>query len=97
MAEAPTFYGIFLFMLVSSALVVLWPSLPLVRVMVSSQTLNGILLPVVLISMLRLVNSPRLMGAHVNGAAANLIAGATTALLILLTIALLVLTLLGRA
>jgi NRAMP (natural resistance-associated macrophage protein)-like metal ion transporter len=97
MAEAPTFYGIFLFMLVSSAVVVLWPSLPLVRVMVSSQTLNGILLPVVLISMLRLVNSPRLMGAHVNGAAANLIAGATTALLILLTIALLVLTLLGRA
>lgn len=95
--QAPVFYGVFLFILITSAAVVLWPGLPLVSVMVSSQTLNGILLPVVLISMLRLVNDRRLMGEHVNGPFENVVAIATTFLIILLTGALLILTLLGRA
>lgn len=91
-AQAPVFYGLFLAVLVTSALVVLWPGLPLVRVMVASQTLNGILLPAVLIIMLRLVNDRRLMGDRVNAPAANLIAWVTTALLIALTVTLLVLS-----
>ncbi len=93
MSQAPVFYGLFLAVLVTSALVVLWPGLPLVKVMVSSQALNGILLPVVLYSMLRLVNDRRLMGDRVNGSGANLIAGATTVLLVLLSVALLVFSL----
>ncbi len=92
-AQAPVFYGLFLTVLVTSALVVLWPGLPLVRVMVASQTLNGILLPAVLIIMLRLVNDRRLMGQHVNGPAANVIAWAVSGLLIGLTVLLLVLSL----
>ncbi len=89
-AQAPVFYGLFLAVLVTSALVVLWPGLPLVRVMVASQALNGILLPAVLIIMLRLVNDRRLMGRKVNGSAANAIALVTTASLIILTVVLLV-------
>lgn len=92
-SQAPVFYGLFLFVLASSALVVLWPGLPLVRVMVSSQALNGVLLPIVLIVMLKLVNDRRLMGAYVNGSGANLVAGATTVLLVVLSVALLVLSL----
>jgi Mn2+/Fe2+ NRAMP family transporter len=91
--QAPVFYSLFLFVLVTSALVVLWPRLPLVSVMVSSQALNGILLPVVLVVMLKLVNDRRLMGVHVNGSGANLVTGATTVLLILLSVALLALSL----
>lgn len=89
-AEAPVFYGLFLAVLVTSALVVLWPGLPLVRVMVASQALNGILLPVVLVIMLRLVNDRRLMGHKVNSSGANIVALATSAILILLTLVLLV-------
>jgi hypothetical protein len=74
------------------ALVVLWPGLPLVAIMVASQALNGILLPVVLLIMLRLVNDRRLMGAHTNGGASNAIAWATGALLIALSGTLLVLS-----
>lgn len=92
-SQAPVFYGLFIAVLATSALVVLWPGLPLVRVMVSSQALNGILLPVVLVVMLRLVNDRRLMGDEVNRPTANLIAGATTALLIILSAALLFLSL----
>ena len=91
-AQAPIFYGLFLAVLGASALVILWPGLPLIPVMVASQTLNGILLPVVLIIMLRLVNDRRLMGEHINSAAANAIAGATTAALVGLSLALLLLT-----
>jgi len=89
-AEAPVFYGLFLAVLVTSALVVLWPGLPLVRVMVASQALNGILLPAVLVIMLRLVNDRRLMGRKVNSSGANAVAVATSAILILLTLVLLV-------
>ncbi len=84
-SQAPIFYGLFLAVLAGSALVVLWPRLPLVPVMVASQALNGILLPAVLVIILRLVNDRRLMGDSVNGRGANLVAGATIALLILLT------------
>ncbi|MDR7483249.1 MAG: Nramp family divalent metal transporter [Armatimonadota bacterium] len=88
-AQAPVFYGLFLTVLAASALLVLWPGLPLIPVMVFSQALNGVLLPAVLLTMLRLVNDPRLMGAHVNGPAANAIAGTVTAALVLLTLVLL--------
>ncbi len=91
--QAPVFYGLFLALLGISALIVLWPGLPLVPIMVASQALNGVLLPAVLFVMLRLVNDHRLMGELVNRPASNVIAGATTALLVLLSLALLVMSL----
>ncbi len=96
MRQAPVFYSIFLTVLSVSALIVLSPGLPLIPVMVASQALNGFLLPVVLIAMLRLVNDWRLMGNQVNRTGTNLIAGGTAALLIALTVVLLILTLSGR-
>ncbi|MDQ7849779.1 MAG: divalent metal cation transporter [Armatimonadota bacterium] len=97
LAQAPVFYGLFLTVLAASALVILWPGLPLIPVMVASQALNGILLPVVLVIMLRLVNDRRLMGAHTNGAAGNAVAWATTVLLVGLSLALLLVTVLQGA
>jgi len=51
---------------------------------------NGILLPIVLIIMLRLVNDPGLMGAYVNSKRKNVITWITVTVLILLTVMLLV-------
>ncbi len=87
--QAPVFYGLFLMVLGVSALVILWPGLPLIPVMLASQTLNGILLPVILLIMLRLVNDPRLMGERVNSPATNAVAWATTVALIGLSLFLL--------
>jgi len=50
------------------------PGLPLVSVMVLSQVVNGILLPVILIFMLRIVSDPLVMGEHVNGPVYNVLA-----------------------
>jgi Mn2+/Fe2+ NRAMP family transporter len=56
--------------------------------MMASQTLNGVLLPVILIVMLRLVNDKRRMGRWVNGRFFNGLSWATVAALILLTVVL---------
>jgi Mn2+/Fe2+ NRAMP family transporter len=55
-----------------------------------SQTINGILLPIVLIIMLKLVNDRELMGEFVNSKRMNVITWITVAVLILLTVMLLV-------
>jgi Mn2+/Fe2+ NRAMP family transporter len=66
--------------------VVLIPGLPLVGAILVSANLNGILLPVVLVFMLRLVNNPRIMGRYVNPPWLNLLAWTLTGMVVLLTL-----------
>lgn len=69
--EAPQFYTLYTVLIASGALSVLVPGLPLIRVMIWSQVVNGLLLPVVLVFMLILVNDRSQMGFFVNGRAYN--------------------------
>jgi Mn2+/Fe2+ NRAMP family transporter len=89
-SEAPVFYWLYTILLASGAAVILLPNVPLVKVAVLSQVLNGVLLPFVLIFMLLLVNKAELMGVHVNSRLFNVIALATTIIMIVLTVAMLV-------
>ena len=66
------------------------PGIPLVPVMWLSQVANGVLLPVILILMIRLANSRRIMGNHVNGRLSNVVAWFTAIFVALATVALLV-------
>jgi Mn2+/Fe2+ NRAMP family transporter len=91
--EAPVFFGIFTGIIVIGALVILLPVQSLVQLMLSSQTLNGVLLPVILVVMLRLVNDRRLMGRYVNGRVFNLLTWTVAAVLIILTLMLVVMSL----
>ena len=84
-SEAPVFMGLYTALIVIGAIVVLVPGLPLFGVILVSLNLNGILLPIVLIFMLRLVNKPRLMGGHTNPLWLNVVAWGLTGLIILLT------------
>jgi len=83
--EARQFYWLFTGIVAVGAAVVLIPRLPLIRIMLVSQIVNGILLPFVLIYMLRLANDEKLMGIHRNGRWLNLIAWTTTVVMIALT------------
>jgi NRAMP (natural resistance-associated macrophage protein)-like metal ion transporter len=87
--EAPLFYGIFTATMFLGAAVVLLPNVPLLAAMLVSQDVNGALLPVVLIFMLKLVNNRRIMGEHVNGRAQNVLAWSAVVFLIALTVILL--------
>src|SRR5207248_10452801 len=83
--EAPAFFGIFTGLIVLAALAVLIPGVPLVQLILLSQDVNGLILPAILAYMLVLVNDRRIMGRYVNGRIANLVAGATVLLLVVLT------------
>jgi NRAMP (natural resistance-associated macrophage protein)-like metal ion transporter len=89
--EAPIFFGIFTALIVLGAAIVLLPIQSLVQTMMASQTLNGVLLPVILIVMLLLINDKRLMGKFVNGRVFNILAWVFVVALIALT-AMLVIT-----
>lgn len=88
--EAPQFLGFYTAFIVIGAGVILLPNAPLIKIMYLSQTINGMLLPVVLIIMLRMVNDASIMGEFVNSKRMNVIAWFTVAVLILLTVMLLV-------
>jgi Mn2+/Fe2+ NRAMP family transporter len=94
-SEAPIFNGLYTALIAIGAAFVLLPGLPLFQVIVATQFLNGLLLPIVLIFVLRLVNDRELMGQHTNNLVFNVLSYATTAILVLLTIALLVFSILG--
>jgi len=91
--QAPVFFGIYTALIVLGAGIILLPIRSLVATMMASQTLNGILLPVILVVMLRLINDRRSMGRYANGRAMNVISWAMVAVLIGLTLILLVTTL----
>ena len=75
--EAPIFVGIFTFLVAVGAAIAVIPNLPLIRVLLVTQVINGLLLPVVLFAVLRLVNSRDLMGSQVNGPLYNVAAWLT--------------------
>ena len=99
--EAPIFLGVFTFLVVLGALIAVMPGLSLIQVLLVTQVINGLLVPVVLVACLRLVNNRELMGPHVNGPIYNLAAWLTTivvsALSILFILATLFPTIVARA
>ena len=86
--EAPVFYWLYTILIVAGAGVILTPNLPLVKITILSQVVNGAVLPFVLIFMLLLINRKELMGDYVNSRFFNVVAWATTVLVIGLTTAL---------
>ena len=88
-SEAPIFNGLLTFFIFAPAAVAIIPHLPLVRVILLSQDVNGILLPIILIYVLKIVNDESVMGDHVNGPVYNVIAWAFAIALIALTVVLL--------
>jgi NRAMP (natural resistance-associated macrophage protein)-like metal ion transporter len=79
--EAPVFQGLFTGMVALGALVALIPGLPLIQLLIIVQVINGMLLPILLVYILKLVNDRRLMGRYTNGPVKNAIALGTTVLL----------------
>ena len=94
-SDARAFFSIYTFVLVAGALIVLLPGLDLLPLIVASQNLQGLLLPIVLVFMVVLVNDKRLMGRHRNGRVANLLAWSAVGLVVILDVVLLGVSFLG--
>ena len=87
MSEAPIFYTLYTLLIAVGACVVLVPGFPLVRMIVLSQVLNGMLLPFVLIPMVLLINKRDLMQEWVNPRWFNLVSWFVVVVMIGLTLA----------
>jgi len=90
--EAPIFYWLFTGLIVVGGGVVMWPQFPLVKMILFSQVINGVLLPVVLIFMTLLINKKKLMHEWINSRFYNFVSWAAVALMIGLTMALVALS-----
>jgi len=94
--EAKEFYTLYTGILIISALIILIPGAPLIKISIWSQVINGILLPVVLISMILLINNKKIMGTYVNNMTQNIIGWTAVILLIGLSLILLIIPFFSR-
>jgi len=86
--EAPRFYMLYTGFIVGGGLLMLIPRIPLISVMFISQTMNGVLLPVVLVCMLLICNDREIMGDYVNKETFNTISWVIVLAVTALTLAL---------
>jgi NRAMP (natural resistance-associated macrophage protein)-like metal ion transporter len=90
--DAPVFFSIYTGMIILGGLIILLPIKSLVQTMMISQTFNGVLLPIILLAMLKLINDKRLMGKYVNRGFMNVITWIVVVILILLALILIIAT-----
>lgn len=86
-SEAPVFYWLYTILIIAGAGVILLPNIPLVRISILSQVVNGAVLPFVLIAMLVLINKSDLMGKYTNSRIFNVIAWSATIITVVMTVA----------
>jgi len=88
--EAPEFYWLYTAIIVLSAGMILMPGVPLLQIILTSQILNGLLLPVILVFMALLIRRRELMGEYVNGPVYDVVTWGTTVILVGLALAMVV-------
>ncbi len=93
--EAPIFMWLFSGLIFIGAALALIPGLPLIQVLIGVYVLNGLLLPIELFAILRLVNNRELMGNQTNHGFYNLLAWGVTIIVSLLSLSLIATTVLG--
>ncbi len=94
--EAKEFYTLYTGILVISAIIIMIPHAPLIEISIWSQVINGILLPVVLVSMILLINNRKIMGIYVNNTMQNVIGWGAVVILTGLSLLLLVMPFISR-
>jgi Mn2+/Fe2+ NRAMP family transporter len=91
--DARMFYGLYTALIVVGGGIILLPNAPLLKILVLSQVANGVWLPIVMVLILLLIRRKDLMGDRVNGRFFNLLAWVISIALIIVTLALVYVTL----
>jgi NRAMP (natural resistance-associated macrophage protein)-like metal ion transporter len=93
--EAPLFYGLYTALIALGAGTIMFvPESKLIGIMLFSQAANGVLLPLILVLMLKLINDKSLMGEYVNSRGKNVAVWAQAIVMIILAATLTVQTVL---
>ena len=88
--EAPVFHGLYAGMIFICAIVILIPNIPLADILLFSQVINGLILPIILVLMLVIINDKSIMGEYVNSKWYNYIAWAITIIITILVVIMIV-------
>jgi len=83
--EAPVFHGLFVGLIATGALAALIPGLNVIDLLISTQVLNGVVLPVVLVAIVLLVNDRAVMGKYTNNRLYNVVSWSTVVAVSLLS------------
>jgi Mn2+/Fe2+ NRAMP family transporter len=75
--EAPVFVAVITVLIATGTLVAIIPGIPVIKLLVAVQVVNGILLPITLYFVWRLSSNRELMGEYANGPVFNALAGVT--------------------
>lgn len=94
--EAPNFFILFGSLIVISALIILIPDINLFNILVMSQIINGLLIPIILLFIINLCNDPDIMGDYTNGFSYNLICYSIVLLMLVANISLIYFDLLQK-
>ncbi len=94
--EAREFYVLYTGILIISVIIILIPNAPLIPISIWSQVINGLLLPVVLVSMMILINKKKIMGAYTNKPFTNIVGWGAVIILVILSLLLLIMPLVSR-
>ena len=93
--EAPVYKGIITGIIVLSAVIILVPGMDLFGIMMASQVINGVLLPVLLVCLVLIASDRHIMGKHANGRVWNALTWFTVVSVIVLTVIMFAFQLLG--
>lgn len=91
--DAPVFFGIYTAIIALSSLLILIPGVSLMKLIIITQQIAGILSPIILTFMILLVNDKNIMGKHVNTKVQNIISIITVVFIISLSLLLFILPL----
>lgn len=84
--EAPIFISIFTGLVIFGAIVALIPGIPQFKLLLLTQCINGLLLPILLIAIVSLANNSEIMGEYRNRLLHNVFAVGTTAIVSILSV-----------
>ena len=90
--EAPIFLGIFTSLIVVGAVVALIPGIPQIKLLIFTQSINGLLLPVILVAIVLLSSNREIMGDYKNSFLFNCLAWVITIVVSILSVLLIVTT-----
>lgn len=89
--EAPIFLGVFTVLILIGGIVAMIPGIPQIKLLLFTQCVNGLLLPIILGAVVSLANNREIMGEYKNGIFLNILAWTIT-----LTVSVLSLLLIGK-
>ena len=85
--EAPNFFTIFTALITLGASAILIPGINLFQVLIWSQVINGILIPIILLFIINLCNDPDVMGEYTNSTSYNIFSYGIVILMLIVNVA----------